>query len=82
MTAFPGFTPLSQDTPSAAFRGVIGGQGPAVLLLHGYPQTHLAWRHIAPVLARDHRVVAPDLPGYGASMTTARAGPSGAWRPP
>jgi len=38
-----------------------------VLLLHGYPQTHLAWRHIAPVLARDYRVVVPDLPGYGAS---------------
>ncbi|GAC1038378.1 alpha/beta hydrolase [Pseudomonas sp. No.117] len=67
MTAFPGFTPLSQDTASAAFRGVIGGQGPTVLLLHGYPQTHLAWRHIAPVLARHYRVVVPDLPGYGAS---------------
>jgi haloacetate dehalogenase len=69
MTAsdFPGFEQLRQDTPSAAFRGVIGGQGPAVLLLHGYPQTHLAWRRIAPELAWTYRVVAPDLPGYGAS---------------
>ncbi|KTT57557.1 hydrolase [Pseudomonas oryzihabitans] len=67
MSDFPGLTPLSQDTASAAFRGVIGGQGPTVLLLHGYPQTHQAWRHIAPVLARDYRVVVPDLPGYGAS---------------
>ncbi|WP_295466420.1 alpha/beta hydrolase [uncultured Pseudomonas sp.] len=64
---FPGFTRLHLDTASACFQGMIGGQGPAVLLLHGYPQTHLAWRHIAPVLARDHRVVVPDLPGYGAS---------------
>ena len=64
---FPGFERLCQDTPSAVFRGVIGGQGPAVLLLHGYPQTHLAWRRIAPELARTYRVVIPDLPGYGAS---------------
>lgn len=67
MNAFAGFSPLSQDTASATFRGVVGGQGPTVLLLHGYPQTHLAWRHIAPVLARHYRVVVPDLPGYGAS---------------
>lgn len=64
---FPGFERLCQDTPSAVFRGVIGGQGPAVLLLHGYPQTHLAWRRIAPELAQTYRVVVPDLPGYGAS---------------
>ncbi|MDH4764106.1 alpha/beta hydrolase [Pseudomonas sp. CBMAI 2609] len=69
MTAsdFPGFERLCQDTPSAAFRGVIGGQGAAVLLLHGYPQSHLAWRRVAPELARTYRVVVPDLPGYGAS---------------
>ena len=67
LSDFPGFERLCQDTPLAAFRGVIGGQGPAVLLLHGYPQTHLAWRRIAPELARTYRVVVPDLPGYGAS---------------
>jgi len=43
------------------------GSGPAVLLLHGYPQTHLVWRHLAPALARRFTVVAPDLKGYGAS---------------
>lgn len=43
------------------------GGGPAVLLLHGYPQTHLIWRHIAPALAERFTVVAPDLKGYGAS---------------
>jgi haloacetate dehalogenase len=44
-----------------------GGQGPAVLLLHGFPETHLMWREIAPGLARDFTVVCPDLPGYGQS---------------
>jgi haloacetate dehalogenase len=43
------------------------GSGPAVLLLHGYPQTHLVWRHLAPGLARRFAVVAPDVKGYGDS---------------
>ena len=43
------------------------GHGPAVLLLHGYPQTHLIWRHLAPAWAERFAVVAPDLKGYGAS---------------
>jgi haloacetate dehalogenase len=38
-----------------------------VLLLHGYPENHLMWRHVAPVLARDHTVVVADLRGYGDS---------------
>lgn len=46
---------------------VVGGDGPAVVLLHGFPQTHLMWRHVAPVLAEHHTVVCPDLWGYGAS---------------
>jgi pimeloyl-ACP methyl ester carboxylesterase len=45
----------------------VGGEGPAVVLLHGFPQTHLMWRHVAPVLAEHHTVVCPDLRGYGAS---------------
>ncbi|MRH91335.1 alpha/beta fold hydrolase [Nocardia sp. SYP-A9097] len=45
----------------------IGGAGQPVVLLHGFPQTHLAWRHIATDLAADHLVVCPDLRGYGAS---------------
>jgi haloacetate dehalogenase len=44
-----------------------GGSGPAVLLLHGFPETHACWHRIAPELARTHHVVAPDLRGYGAS---------------
>ena len=43
------------------------GSGPAVLLLHGFPQTHLMWRSVAPLLARAHTVICPDLRGYGRS---------------
>lgn len=43
------------------------GEGPPVLMLHGYPQTHVMWHLVAPVLARDHRVVCADLRGYGDS---------------
>ena len=44
-----------------------GGSGPAVLLLHGFPQTHLMWRAVAPVLAGRFTVICPDLRGYGRS---------------
>lgn len=46
---------------------VIGGRGPPVLLLHGYPQSLAMWAKIAPILARDWTVVAADLRGYGDS---------------
>ncbi|MEU6308110.1 alpha/beta fold hydrolase [Streptomyces chartreusis] len=45
----------------------VGGSGPPVVLLHGFPQTHLMWRHVAADLAVDHTVICPDLRGYGAS---------------
>ncbi|AXI80002.1 alpha/beta fold hydrolase [Peterkaempfera bronchialis] len=45
----------------------VGGDGPPVLLLHGYPQTHLTWHLVAPRLAADHTVVLTDLRGYGDS---------------
>jgi haloacetate dehalogenase len=48
------------------------GTGTAVLLLHGFPQTHYCWRHVVPTLSQRHRVVVTDLRGYGA--TTAPAG--------
>jgi haloacetate dehalogenase len=44
-----------------------GGEGPPLLLLHGYPQTHLAWHRIAPRLAERFTLVMPDLRGYGRS---------------
>src|SRR6201989_1749268 len=48
---------------------LIGGneQGTPVLLLHGYPQTHVMWHHVAPILAEHHTVVLTDLRGYGDS---------------
>jgi haloacetate dehalogenase len=62
--AFERTTVTVEDTDVAAW---VGGSGPAVLLLHGFPQTHETWRHVAPGLARTHTVICPDLPGYGES---------------
>lgn len=45
----------------------VGGTGTPVVLLHGFPQTHLMWRHVAADLAADHTVICPDLRGYGDS---------------
>jgi haloacetate dehalogenase len=64
---FPSFERLDIVVGGVRFAGAIGGAGPPLLLLHGYPQTHIAWRKVAPTLARDHTLVIPDLPGYGAS---------------
>jgi haloacetate dehalogenase len=51
------------------------GSGPALVLLHGFPQTHLMWRHVAPALAAGRTVICPDLRGYGASDAPAEDGP-------
>jgi haloacetate dehalogenase len=64
---FPGFTTRTVKTSGAEIFLCQAGQGPAVLLLHGYPQTHAVWHRIAPALARRFTVVCPDLRGYGAS---------------
>jgi haloacetate dehalogenase len=45
----------------------VGGSGPPLLLLHGYPQTHVIWHRVAPLLAERFTVVATDLRGYGDS---------------
>ncbi|MFG3714644.1 alpha/beta fold hydrolase [Micromonospora sp. NPDC047730] len=45
----------------------VAGSGSPVVLLHGFPQTHLMWRHVAADLAADHTVICPDLRGYGDS---------------
>jgi haloacetate dehalogenase len=44
-----------------------GGNGPPLLLLHGFPETHVCWHAVAPRLTTAHRVIAPDIRGYGAS---------------
>lgn len=65
---FPGFQSARIETaPGITINAVLGGQGPPVLLLHGAPQSHVGWRHVAPELARDYTVVAADLRGYGDS---------------
>jgi len=48
---FPGFAEHRIDTGEAAIYARVGGQGPPLLLLHGYPQTHAMWHAIAPALA-------------------------------
>jgi haloacetate dehalogenase len=63
----PGFTRRQITTSGATINLATGGSGPPLLLLHGYPQTHAMWRKVAPRLAQDFTVVAPDLRGYGDS---------------
>ncbi|PZF83643.1 alpha/beta hydrolase [Jiangella anatolica] len=50
-----------------ALNVAVGGAGRPVVLLHGFPQTHLMWRHVAADLAAEHTVIVPDLRGYGGS---------------
>ena len=64
---FEGFERLRVETGEAGINLVRGGEGPPVLLLHGYPQTHAMWHAVAPRLAERFTVVATDLRGYGDS---------------
>jgi haloacetate dehalogenase len=64
---FPGFSAVDLDVDGTTIHAVRGGSGPPLLLLHGYPQTHVAWHRVAPVLAERFTVVCPDLRGYGDS---------------
>jgi haloacetate dehalogenase len=74
---FPGFEHRRITTSGAEINLVTGGNGPPLLLLHGYPQTHLMWRKLAPRLAGEFTVVAPDLRGYG-DIAKPPAGPDNA----
>ncbi|MBY0380860.1 MAG: alpha/beta hydrolase [Xanthobacteraceae bacterium] len=62
---FPGFASEWIDTKGGRIFARVGGDGPALLLLHGYPQTHVTWHKVAPLLAKKFTLVIPDLPGYG-----------------
>jgi len=68
MTTIPGFQarriPVADNV---SLHVAVGGSGRPIVLLHGFPQTHLMWRHVAADLAADHMVICPDLRGYGAS---------------
>jgi haloacetate dehalogenase len=68
---FPGFQALDIEAGGVRFAGVTGGTGSPLLLLHGFPETHIAWRKVVPSLARHHTLIIPDLPGYGASRPQA-----------
>jgi haloacetate dehalogenase len=62
---FPGFQAHWIDTEAGRIFARSGGEGPPLVLLHGFPQTHVMWHKVAAQLARTHRVVAMDLRGYG-----------------
>lgn len=65
---FPGFESRDLFLSGGRIHAVVGGEGPPLLLLHGYPQNRVIWHRIAPRLAEDFTVVCPDLRGYGASF--------------
>jgi haloacetate dehalogenase len=67
MSLFPGFIRKRIRASGASINLVASGEGPPVLLLHGYPQTHAIWHKVAPALARKYTVVCADLRGYGDS---------------
>jgi len=65
---FPGFKPFKITTSSGiTINGVVGGNGPPVLLLHGAPVNLASWRKMAPAMAKRYTIVATDLRGYGDS---------------
>jgi haloacetate dehalogenase len=72
----PGFQEMRCEVGGAEYYAQTAGAGPALLLLHGFPETSFCWREVAPALAADHTVVAADLRGYGASRAPA-GGPHG-----
>jgi haloacetate dehalogenase len=61
----PGFEPHWIDTAAGRIFARSRGSGPPLVLLHGFPQTHVMWHRLAPALADTHRVVCMDLRGYG-----------------
>jgi haloacetate dehalogenase len=70
---FDGFSTRTIETNDATIYARTAGSGPPMLLLHGFPETHLMWRDVAPILARDFTVVCADLRGYGSSSCPASA---------
>lgn len=64
---FPGYAERRIGTAVTEIFARMGGNGPPLLLLHGYPETHACWHRVAPLLADRFALVIPDLRGYGAS---------------
>jgi haloacetate dehalogenase len=65
---FAGFEQRELRTSRGSVNALVGGSGPPLLLLHGYPESLLMWHATAPLLAGHHTVVATDLAGYGTSF--------------
>mgnify|MGYP003310595649 FL=1 len=65
---FEGFELKRVKTENADINLRIGGKGEALILLHGYPQTHACWHKMAPILIENYTVIIPDLRGYGDSI--------------
>jgi hypothetical protein len=65
---YPGFESRFVDTSVGRIFTRVGGAGPPLLLLHGYPQTNVMYHQVAPALAERFTLVLPDLPGYGWSV--------------
>src|SRR6195256_61477 len=61
---FPGFKHIDMRTKGAIIRLRHGGSGPPLLLLHGYPNSHVLWHAVAAKLAKNYHVVCPALRGY------------------
>jgi pimeloyl-ACP methyl ester carboxylesterase len=61
------FTSRYVDAGDVRMHAVVGGEGPPLLLIHGWPETWYAWRMLMPALARDFSVIAPDQRGIGLS---------------
>lgn len=68
---FDEFDHLRVDVGDVVIHARVAGTGPALLLLHGYPESSYMWRHVAPALAESFTVVAADLRGYGESSAPA-----------
>jgi haloacetate dehalogenase len=64
---FEGFSRDRLSVNGTSINDLLGGSGPPVLFLHGYPQTHVMWHRVAPALAERFAVVCTDLRGYGDS---------------
>ena len=68
---YPGFASHTASTDAGRIFARVGGSGPPLVLLHGFPETGAMWHRLAPALARHFTIVVPDLRGYGWSSAPA-----------